>query len=118
MRTRIFKAGLLGLAFTVLFGCAAPATDDAPDAESSSETAAAAAAGADTALAQYASVRLTANLSHLSPRQREMITLLIEASRIMDELFWLQAYGEPVPLLNGIDDPELRQLARINYGPW
>jgi hypothetical protein len=118
MRTRIFKAGLLGLACTVLFGCAAPATDDAPDAESSSETAAAAAAGADTALAQYASVRLTANLSHLSPRQREMITLLIEASRIMDELFWLQAYGEPVPLLNGIDDPELRQLARINYGPW
>ncbi len=69
-------------------------------------------------LEQYAEVRLTADLTHLSPRQREMLLLLIEASRIMDELFWLQAYGEPGPLLAGIDDDKLRRLAEINYGPW
>ena len=43
---------------------------------------------------------------------------LIEASRIMDELFWLQAYGEPGPLLAGLEDENLRRLAEINYGPW
>jgi hypothetical protein len=47
-----------------------------------------------------------------------MLKLLIEASEIMDELFWLQAYGEPEPLLESIEDPAQRRFAEINYGPW
>ena len=39
----------------------------------------------------YAEVRLSADLSHLDENQKQMIALLIEASKIMDELFWLQA---------------------------
>jgi len=66
----------------------------------------------------YATVRLTADLSHLSDRQKRMIPLLIDASRIMDELFWLQAYGEKEPLLASIEDPVIRRFAVINYGPW
>ncbi len=66
----------------------------------------------------YATVRLTADLSHLSDRQRQMIPLLIGASEIMDELFWQQAYGDRVPLLDSIDDPDQRRFAEINYGPW
>jgi hypothetical protein len=66
----------------------------------------------------YATVRLTADLSHLSEKQRQMIPLLIRASEIMDNLFWLQAYGEPKPLLASIEDPAQKRFAAINYGPW
>jgi len=66
----------------------------------------------------YATVRLTADLSQLSDRQKQMIPLLIDASRIMDELYWLQAYGEKEPLLASIEDPAIRRFAEINYGPW
>jgi len=66
----------------------------------------------------YSTVRLTADLSSLSERQKQMIPLLIDASRIMDELFWLQAYGEKAPLLASIEDPAVRRFAVINYGPW
>jgi len=66
----------------------------------------------------YATVRLTADLSHLSDGQRQMIGLLIEASEIMDDLFWRQAYGDREALLEGIEDPAARRFAEINYGPW
>ncbi len=66
----------------------------------------------------YATVRLTADLSHLSEQQQQMIALLIEASGIMDELFWLQAVGEKEPFLAAIQDPQERRFAEINYGPW
>jgi len=66
----------------------------------------------------YATVRLTADLSHLSEQQQQMIALLIEASGIMDELFWLQAVGEKEPFLAAIQDPRERRFAEINYGPW
>jgi hypothetical protein len=66
----------------------------------------------------YAPVRLTAGLDHLDDAQKRMVGLLIDASQIMDELFWLQAYGEPGPLLSAIDDPAARHFAEMNYGPW
>ena len=66
----------------------------------------------------YAPVRLTADLSHLSDNQKQMLVLLIEASKIMDELFWLQAYGDKEELLGSIEDPAQRRFAEINYGPW
>ncbi len=66
----------------------------------------------------YATVRLTADLGHLSERQKQMIPLLIDASKIMDGLFWLQSYGDKEPFLAGIEDPATRRFAEINYGPW
>ncbi|WP_127346475.1 dipeptidyl-peptidase 3 family protein [Pseudidiomarina mangrovi] len=67
----------------------------------------------------YHPMELTADLSHLSDRQRHMIELLIEASEIMDALFWKQAYpGDKQQLLASIIDPAARKFAEINYGPW
>ena len=66
----------------------------------------------------YATVRLTVDLSHLNEQQQQMIPLLIEASAIMDDLYWLQAYGDRKPLLDSIEDPAKRRFADINYGPW
>ncbi|QEC50996.1 peptidase M49-like protein [Anseongella ginsenosidimutans] len=69
-------------------------------------------------LEQYVSVRLTADLSGLSGNQREMIPLLIEAAKVMDSLFWREAYGDPDSLLNSLEDEATREYVRINYGPW
>ncbi len=66
----------------------------------------------------YAPVELTADLSHLSDNQREMIRLFIEAADIMDDLFWKQAYGQRDSLLNTITQPDVRRYVQINYGPW
>jgi hypothetical protein len=66
----------------------------------------------------YATVRLTADVSHLSERQRQMIPLLIDASKIMDGLFWQQSFGDRKAFLDGIEDPATRRFAEINYGPW
>jgi len=69
-------------------------------------------------LAQYTSVRLAPDISHLSETQRKMLPLLFEAADAMDRVFWLQAYGDRAKLMAGIEDPAARRYAEINYGPW
>ena len=69
-------------------------------------------------LDDYVTVRLEADLSALSEKQRAMLPLLIEAAKLMDGLFWRQAYGDRQALLGGIENPDARRFADINYGPW
>ena len=69
-------------------------------------------------LDDYVTVKLDADLVALSETQREMLPVLIQAAKVMDELFWRQAYGDKDQLLGGIADPGARRLAAINYGPW
>ncbi len=66
----------------------------------------------------YAEVELTADLSHLSSNQKEMLKKLIEVADIMEELFWKDAIGDKQSFLDGIQDEDAKQYARINYGPW
>src|SRR5690625_802177 len=67
---------------------------------------------------EYAKVKLTSDLDNITDNQREMLVHLLEASQIMDTLFWVQAYGDPTDLLNSQDDPAVKQFIEINYGPW
>ncbi|GHA76893.1 dipeptidyl-peptidase 3 family protein [Pontibacter akesuensis] len=66
----------------------------------------------------YTTVRLTADLGHLSANEKKMIPLLIEASDIMNKLFWYEAYGNSDSLLAALDNEAAKQYTRINYGPW
>ena len=67
----------------------------------------------------YKEVTLTADLSHLSANQKQMLTLLIDASKIMDDLFWQQAFSQDKKsFLASISDEKVRRFAEINYGPW
>ncbi len=66
----------------------------------------------------YTKVRLSTDLGTLSEKQEQMIPLLIEVAKIMDGIFWQQAYGDRTAFLNEINDPELRGFAEVNYGPW
>ncbi|MCK8128724.1 Zn-dependent hydrolase [Pseudoalteromonas sp. 2CM39R] len=67
----------------------------------------------------YTDFTLTSDLSHLSDNQKQMIGKLIDASKIMDELFWRQAFGESKDaFLAKINDEKVQKFADINYGPW
>ncbi len=66
----------------------------------------------------YASVKLTADLGAFDDRQRQMLGILIEAAKVMDGLFWEQAYGSAEGLMSELSDERAREFARINYGPW
>ena len=69
-------------------------------------------------LAKYTSFRLVSDLSVLTENERKMLPLLIEASEVMNGLFWRQSYGDREALLGQIEDADLRRLVEINYGPW
>ena len=66
----------------------------------------------------YKTVKLTTDLSVLSEKEKQMIPLLIEAGKIMDDLFWYEAYGDKDKLLSSTEDPPTKKYLNINYGPW
>src|SRR5574342_535696 len=69
-------------------------------------------------LAQYATVRLEADTTGLTPADRLTIAALISASAQMDSLYWDQAYGPYDSLLASIRDPDVRRYVEMNFGPW
>jgi len=101
-------------ALALLAGCTPPPADTAAPAP------AAGSAQTDIGqrLAKYTPVRLTADVSRLTANERRMIPLLIDAAREMDNIFWMQTYGDRDALLRRIQDPQLRRYVEINYGPW
>ena len=72
----------------------------------------------DDRLNQYTDFTLTADLSELSENQVKMVELMIEASKEMDDVFWMQAYGDNDALWETISDPKVKRFTEINYGPW
>lgn len=66
----------------------------------------------------YEKVRLSTNLNQLTPNERKIIPLLIQAAKIMDDLYWKQAYPQRDSLLSTIKDDKTREYVIINYGPW
>ena len=74
--------------------------------------------GQDESLPRYVEVELTTNLRNTTPDQRKMLKLLIEAGQQMDQVFWMQAYGDRDELLNSVTDEKLKRHVMINYGPW
>lgn len=69
-------------------------------------------------LAQFEEVTLKTDLSWLSDSEREVIGILIDVATIMDDIFWMQSYGDKEALLSSIDNEYAREYAKIHYGPW
>jgi len=120
---RMHRLGLFFFLATAMAGCTSggdnsadtSAATSAANTESAQPTLTVAAPRPDI----YAEFRLTADLSAFSDGQRQMIGLMIEASQIMDELFWRQAYGDDYQdWLAGIGVDATRRFAELNYGPW
>ena len=69
-------------------------------------------------LNKYVSFKLTADVSGLTEKERQMIPLLIKAADIMNDVFWYEAYGDKYALLKSISDKDTKKFVEINYGPW
>lgn len=69
-------------------------------------------------LANYAKVKLSADISTLSANQIKLFSELIRAANAIDDIYWLQAYGDKNKLLDEITDTDMKEYAMINYGPW
>ncbi len=69
-------------------------------------------------LMKYETVTLNTDLSNLTENERQMIPILIKAAKIMDELFWYEAYGKKEDLISEGTDDATRRFIEINYGPW
>ncbi len=109
-----YAAALLCLGLSACTaGAAEDASNSAIDASESPGM-----ASIESRLAKYTTVRLTADLSGLSEKERQMIPLLIDAAREQDAIYWHQAYGDRDSLLARVTDEGTRRFVEINYGPW
>jgi hypothetical protein len=105
-------AALVLFASTSLSGCGEKQTTTTPTSPTLLSQ-------AENRLDIYKTVSLTADLSALSANQKQMVALLIDASKIVDDIFWQHAFGEPKKqFLASIKDEKVRRFAEINYGPW
>jgi hypothetical protein len=103
---KILSIGLIGLLFSQ---CTTPQKEE----ETSTEL-----TPMQEKVAIYKNVKLTTDISQLSENEKQMIPLMIEASKIMDELFWYEAYGKKDSLLSTLTDEATKKYVNINYGPW
>jgi hypothetical protein len=98
-------------ALAVFVGGACTQSPDAPESAMTSRF--------QPKVEQYATVRLTADLSQLSDADRDVLRHLLQAVAPMDSVFWQEAYGSRAELLaRAGDDVWLQRFLEINYGPW
>lgn len=69
-------------------------------------------------LNDFSVFRLTTDLSVLTEKEKQMIPILIEVAKLMDDIFWMEACGDKNTFLDGLDTDAEKKLALINYGPW
>ena len=112
---KLFLTILSTTAMITLSGCDKANEEAAKPAETSSVWASEASRERASIYTDYT---LTADISHLSDNQKQMISLLIDASVIMDDIYWNQAYGDKESLLSSIADEEALGFVQKNYGPW
>ena len=112
---------LLSICLVAAVGCTPPAEES--DATHEGTTLGVADNVAER-LEQYAPTDMTADLSSLTDEDRQVLGLIIEGSRYMDEIFLRQVWqGNPglQAELQGVEGPEMdaaRAYFTVNFGPW
>jgi len=72
----------------------------------------------DKRLSKYVKVKLSTDISVLTENEKKMLPFLFEAAKIMDDIYWLQSFGDQASFTSKIKDENTRQFAEINYGPY
>ncbi|PIF05167.1 MAG: Zn-dependent hydrolase [Draconibacterium sp.] len=67
---------------------------------------------------EYATVRLTTDVGILSEKEKQMLPLLFQAAKLMDDIFWKEAFGDKSQLFTVDIDSSVEKFLKINYGPW
>ena len=108
---------LLGISLTaILFSCTNTAKDGA--ATTTQKVTDTLQTYVANRLPLYEKVKLTTNLNLLTPTERKILPLLIQAAEIMDDLYWKQVYPQRDSLLGAVKDEKTKAFIKINYGPW
>lgn len=66
----------------------------------------------------FVSFKLTTDLSVLTEKEQQMLPHLFKAANIMDEIFWMEAFGDKESVLSQATEPAMEKFIKINYGPW
>ncbi len=66
----------------------------------------------------FAVFDLKADLSGFTDKQKQVISELIDAAKIVDDIFWKQACGHKSELYSSVKDADTLKYIDINYGPW
>src|SRR5688572_5678676 len=111
----IRRKSLIGMMLVALGGVACEA---GPGGAGDSGVASSGATDIQRRMGTYTSVTLAADTTGLTPNERRMIPILIDAAKAMDPIYWMQAWGSRDSLMARISDPVARQYAEINYGPY
>lgn len=69
-------------------------------------------------IAEFATVKLTTDMSKLTEKEKQMLPILIDIAQIMDDIFWEQTLGDKAAFLDSIKGENAKKFALINYGPW
>ena len=73
---------------------------------------------------QYADVKISADMSHLSDNHKKMVAKLVEAGKLADKIFWYQSAEDAIAVrdsLSKLDTQEAKDFltyVNINYGPY
>lgn len=116
------RGWMVGLTLCAMVACA-PAPEETPS-EQEGGLPMAVASNIDERSAKFAPTELTADLSGLSAEDRQAVGHLVQAARLMDEIFLRQVSQENDQLrqtltANDGDQVELvRAYFGINFGPW
>ncbi|NOR87589.1 MAG: Zn-dependent hydrolase, partial [Bacteroidales bacterium] len=103
--------GLFGLLFG-MNSCNSGCEEESNETKTTEKTV------AEQRLEIYTDFTLTSDISHLSANEKEMLKILFVAAEKMNSIYWQETWGNKTQLMEGIADPNDRQFAEINYGPW
>ncbi|MBF6022644.1 dipeptidyl-peptidase 3 family protein [Lysobacter niastensis] len=107
------------LAVIALAACQRQAPEPAASTAPAQPAPDAASAYAAEHAGDYARVPLKADLSKFDERTRQMIARLVEASGVMNAIYWKQSWdGDRDQLLARAPDAATRELVEVNFGPW
>lgn len=67
---------------------------------------------------EYALVTLNANIENFNASEKHLIKILIDASQLIDSIFWYENTGFLDTTFFSFKDEITRQLYELNFGPW
>ncbi len=67
---------------------------------------------------EFTQVDLTADISHLSDDQKEMLRILFRVADVMEDLYWEQVFPDKDAALGSMVNEDASRFFKINYGPW
>jgi hypothetical protein len=118
LNSRRFRALAVACLAGLALSACKPQTPQEP-AKPAAQATTAAASYATAHAGDYAVVPLKADLSGFDDAGKRMIAKLVQASEVMNDIYWKQSWdGDRAALLARAPDAATRELVEVNFGPW